>query len=600
VPLSLEQLLGNWQADFSRRIEDRRKSHDTTSDIWEERPVTVDRFVLDKEYLGLRGTVYDVIVEDLVDLLDGWERLQPKYDVAVFNEAIGTGKSFKLSICAIYIAYVLLCLRFPQVAMGLAPGSRLAIMNVAVTANQARDVVYGRIYNTVVASPWFMDRFPPNDEKGSRLEFDPTPRKRRQREQKGWFKNITILPGSSSEYSAVGYDLVCGIIDEASLFKQIDRSMKTDEGEHDMNQAEIIFDTFSSRLKSRFWAKGHPAILVLGGSPQYQDDFLEKKCSEARIKPRMFVRRRSHWDVHHSKWSGKAFYFDLRNLCVLSTEKEQEALAKGELHREDIFLRVPDLYRNDFEERGGAALRNLGGRPTKAVHRFFSRPYVVEERCNFERENPLESTFIFKEWFGPISSGPHTIHVDLALNKCAAALCMAHMSGLSPTGEPLVFVDLIMRFVKEDFAEGEIIFDDIRGIILQLVEMGFNLELITYDGWQSIDSIQQLIYRYDLNAEEFSVDRTPAPYYNLKRLIIKDQIDYYDSTRDDQEGTGIPTVVSELQSLEEVMEGNRTKIQKPAKQTKDMADAMCGAANNILRYPPLQRTAEEDFETKSF
>ncbi len=81
----------------------------------------------------------------------------------------------------------------PQKFYGLDPDSIIAIMSMSITTGQARKITFGKVYPKIVGSPFFRDYFP----------ADP----RLKREIRIPKAGISIFPGTSSELSALGFDL---------------------------------------------------------------------------------------------------------------------------------------------------------------------------------------------------------------------------------------------------------------------------------------------------------------------------------------------------------------------------------------------------------
>lgn len=96
--------------------------------VWEEIRAPVDEFIDSPEYMNSSRECWPSVKQDLVDLFTG------DYDEAVFDEAIGSGKSYKASGITAYFLYSLACLKNPQAYFGLARGSQINIINMSKTA----------------------------------------------------------------------------------------------------------------------------------------------------------------------------------------------------------------------------------------------------------------------------------------------------------------------------------------------------------------------------------------------------------------------------------------------------------------------------------
>lgn len=98
---------------------------------YKEKPADIETFVKGENYLNLSISIRPKVLEDLKALFSAPSRFAYcNYQEAVFDEGIGTGKSFKTSIIISYILHHLLCMENPQRDFGLEDKSLVAIMNM--------------------------------------------------------------------------------------------------------------------------------------------------------------------------------------------------------------------------------------------------------------------------------------------------------------------------------------------------------------------------------------------------------------------------------------------------------------------------------------
>lgn len=126
----------------------------------------------------------------------------------------------------------------------------------------------------------------------------------------------------------------------------------------------------------------------------------------------------------------------------------------------------------------------------------------------------------------------------------------------------------------------EIQLGEIRRLLYDLRnERRFRLVTVTYDGFQSTDSIQQL-RKNRFRAQNLSVDKQTLPYEDLRDAIMDERIEFpryltYVSIGD----TKVEEVaVRELLQLQDTGK----KIDHPAKGSKDLADAMAGVVTTLM------------------
>ena len=525
------------------------------SKIWRWRPVPVSEWMMGKGYLNLKKVLRKVVYDDVVEFFkttDGnpWNRL---YNEAAFCEGIGSGKSYKTSIIVTYFMYLLLCLREPQEYFGGDKSSKIAIMNMSISAINAKKVIFSEIKSKIDSCEWFLekpwhcpDARMPDPNCVSELRFK---------------NNTCIMPGSSSWRTAVGYAIMVGIMDEAGAYRTTDNS----------DQAEDIYHTLQRRLGSRFEEKG---AIILAGSPLYENDFLERKLKEGQEEgSNVLSRRRNLWDAKYPDWDGDYFYIDKVNRVMLDEKPKEE-----DMKDVDAIPRIPFLFKA-FKANVTKALRDFGGTPSTTINAFFEAPKIVLERVNKERtKDPVDNFGRFAEWFKPMDKEAfHTIHVDLAISGDACGLALGHYDGTTPEGATKIYIDLVMRM--QGSKEAHIKISKIRDYIYALTALGFNLELITYDGFQSTDSLQ-ILESKGYEVELLSVDRTTVPYYDLKEAINENRLDYYNIKSGTDEPSASEVLVRELMCLEEI-EGK--KIDHPPKGSKDVADGVAGVVHNVIR-----------------
>lgn len=515
------------------------------------------------EYVG-KETVYDISM--------------PLYHNFIANDII-VHNSFKLSILASYMAYKLLCLRNPQKTFNLAPSSKIAIMNMSVSASQAKRVVFGEIKNKLDYSPWFQRNYPPNPRIRSELQFDWSPN---VPDPDRIYKNIYIIPGSSSGFAPLGYNLFCGIIDEATLWRDTDNK----------DYVEEVYSIIKRRITSRFMDKG---LIVLGGSPMYSTDFLEKRIKqheEAEEKDsKIMVRRRSHWDAKYPDYNGPIFYFHLEDSKVFEDEeklnKERDRVAKkaGKNWKEAVetfdkqIKEIPMMYYDDFKNNPEGSKRDLGGWPSDTISKFIDTPGIIEEGINYKRKDPVKAPYMFKKWFGPVSNKIwHAIHIDLALTGDCCGIAMGHPDGFTEEGGVNIFIDFIMEI--QGSKEKPVQIEDIRKMIYSLTKMGFMIGKITMDGFQSADNMQ-ILRKNGYLAEYLSVDRSLVPYEEWKAATYENRINVYYHEK----------YINEAKKLEKI---KNKKIDHPRNGSKDCTDAVAGVVNSCIELATWDPPEIED------
>jgi hypothetical protein len=169
-------------------------------------------------------------------------------------------------------------------------------------------------------------------------------------------------------------------------------------------------------------------------------------------------------------------------------------------------------------------------------------------------------------------------HVDLALtrDRCGVAV------GCSPGQQRVVRIDPETGHRYEELAPqlwydllveicappgGEIDIAEVRDLLELLRRHGFRLRFVTYDSWQSAESIQQW-KRKGVQADTLSVDADLEAYDALKTGLYEGRVSYYES----------PPLHRQLVELE--INYVKKKVDHRPRGSKDLSDAAAGVAKH--------------------
>jgi hypothetical protein len=250
---------------------------------------------------------------------------------------------------------------------------------------------------------------------------------------------------------------------------------------------------------------------------------------------------------------------------------------------------IPIEYEDEFRQNPERAMRDYGAQPSMAIQGFFNDPDVIKQAANYNRKHPIDlKTGDFAEWFynlkssATFDSDKRFIHIDLGLNREGKGDCAGFAMGKfagwqevkSIEGKmekrPKIFIDFMLRITARP--KDEIKFEEVRQYIYKLKDIGYNIAKVTFDGWQSVDSVQTL-RSAGFNADFLSIDRNPEAYYTLKGALLDSRLDFY----------YYQPFIEELSQLEEV---KGTKIDHPRRGSKDVADAVAGVCYHAGRGTP--------------
>lgn len=541
-----------------------------------ERPATLREFLGD-QYLNIDKGVRQSIKNVLADIMG--EDVSPEkptvYEKAMITGGIGIGKTTIASIVLPYLVHWVLCLKDPQAFFDLLPGSRIAFMQMSTSEGQAKEVVFGDIKARISHSPWFK-KYPWNKDFKNQLRFA---------------KDIWIIPGDSTETTFEGYNIMGGILDEADSHKVTPNKDYAEQG----------FETIYNRMSSRFGDRGF--VLVIGQMKK-SIGFAARKFSEFRLDPKAYACRMSIWesrgfDYYKCKQVGPhSLNLELApsQVCEKVHTFHYDTLRKQiippllvSMITGDTMIEIPELYRQQFELNPEKALKDLAGIPPIVGDPFISLVHKLHEARDrwierLDADSPVDPKGRIAPWFRAKNSIRHAAHIDIgyASGGDAAAIAMGHVPEMvvyDGERKPFIVIDFLYRFSAP--AGGEIMLSDIRHVLYSLRDdMKFRLTLVTMDGFQSQDTMQQLRKR-KYQAEYLSMDRQLGPYQDLREAIYENRIcfpPYIVEYRFHDRTELIEIAIKELSELVDT----GVKIDHPEGGSKDVADAMAGVVFSLM------------------
>jgi hypothetical protein len=484
--------------------------------------------------------------------------------------AIGVGKTFIAVFSQAYQLYVLSCIRDPQRFFRLAPSDEIIIAIQSLNASTAKAVDFERLKNTISGSPYFKEVFPFDKNLTAELHFP---------------NRIQVVPFSSNPQAAISRNIIGGIIDEVNWFQKVEQSKQAADGGF-FDQALEVYNSIVRRRKSRFLIKGRMfGLLCLVSSKRYPGEFTDQKAEEARQqkakhgKSDIYVYDRRLWEVKpEDTYCGLWF-----NVFCGDSAHKPRVLEDGEEVEDKLrhlVLRVPVEFRSEFERDLLSAIRDIGGMATMALHPFIVDTEAVSESfgkvpsiisredCDFVQTKLLIDPAQFVN-----PKEPRFAHVDLGLTGDSAGVAVGHVvkfiemqrGGWSET-LPMIRYDLLLE--AKPPRNGEIEFAKIRTLFYRLRELGLNLKWVSYDSWNSKDSMQ-ILAQQGFVTGLCSMDTDTMPYDTLKTAFYDRRV----------EAPAHAKAMKEVTRLErDPMTG---KIDHPADFSKDVADAMAGVAYGL-------------------
>ena len=540
-------------------------------------PVDAKTFVESSDYLGqppLSSIQYDIVEamsqiykkEDLQELYGSVEGSR-YYEKYTKNEIIlqlgkGSGKDFTSTVACAYIVYKLLCLKDPARYFGKPSGDAIDLINVAINAQQAKNVFFKGFKTKIEKSPWFAGKY---NAKADSVEFD---------------KSITVYSGHSERESHEGLNLLLAVLDEISGF-----ASEVGTGNEQGKTAENIYKAFRGSVDSRFPDLGKVVLLSF---PRYQGDFISKRYDDVIAEKETVEKKHTfimNENLPHDD-ANNQFEINWEEDNIISYKVPKILALKRPTWEVNPTRKIDDFKLAFYTDLGDAMMR-FACVPTFASDAFFKQKEKLEKCMN--TRNPLDSFRRFDETFKPDPDKTYYIHADLAQKHDKCAVAIAHVDkwvNIQVIKDyeqvaPIVIVDAVAWW--EPKAEGPVNLSEVKQWIINLRREGFNLGMVSFDRWQSFD-IQNELQAVGIRTETVSVAK--KHYEDLAMMIYEERVAI----------PMIPILLEEMSELK-IMKGNR--VDHPRKKSKDLADAVCGAVFGAISHTQKTNSTEIEVHTWS-
>lgn len=545
---------------------ERVSRHTVLTDLFEEEPVDLRTFVQDRKFLGnppLSDPQYEAVrhieqiyLPELYPLMveefgDYWKPVR-FINFATLEWGKGSGKDHICRVASLRAAYLLLCLRSPQEYFGIPEQDSIHLLNVASSAGQAFQA-YFKPLTRAVKRGWFQDRCHPTTNAIV------------------WDKNVEQISGHSDPETLEGLNLMVGIADEIDAFKSTDEvEARGARGLREPTRsADAILGMLRTSSATRF-PRNYKVVAI--SYPRFVGSTIQK------------LRIRGEDDV---KAKGA----------------ESKHYVSGPLATWDVNPRVsgPEDFAEDYEKDPILAAAKYECRPSKAIRPYF-RDTDLLDSCAVEcHEQPLTieydrvtqngvpvwvPVFKFRESFVAREGARYAMHGDIGITQDRAGIGMAHVSswqersffgsdedgGLVEMAEqrPVVDVDFVASFSADLTADPprEVQVRWYRMLCAELRRRGFNVRRYTFDGFQSVDSLQ-ILSTWGIDTARLSLDMSDEGWRNLRDLMVESRVSWPASAR----------LRAELEGLQRL---NNGKVDHPPGGSKDEADALAGAVVGAL------------------
>lgn len=485
----------------------------------------------------------------------------------------GSGKDHICRVSSLRIAYLLLCLHSPQRYFGMPEQDTISMLNIASSSAQA-ERSYFRPMTRVVKTGWFAAHSSP---KQNSIEYD---------------KNLEAVSGHSDAEGQEGLNLILGLADEIDAFKTKEETerYRGNQSRDSSRSAESILTMLHTSASTRF-PETFKRVAI--SYPRFLGSTIQKLTQGAREDVELLG------DASGEYVSGP--------LLTWQVNPRYDRFKKV-THPNTTEL-IPDLaaIKKDYNDDPDMAKAKYECRPSRALDTYFKnmqafrsavtldhQPITVDyEMATYRSEvtgkstESWDATFSFESGFVPREGANYCIHADLAIKADRAGIAMSHVShyedrvetGFDEEGAeviqthrlPVVTVDFVISFGASVQVQPprEIQIRWARKLAFELIRRGFHIAFVSYDGFQSVDSLQTLAL-HGIDSERRSTDLKEDYWKTLRDVAYEGRLEFPFSQ----------TLMVELESLGRY----GGKVDHPPAGSKDEADALACSVASAIEY----------------
>jgi hypothetical protein len=471
-------------------------------------------------------------------IYDGWEKVllrdfqssfsKPVPNELVFSGCIGSGKTSIARFMLVWILIKICALHNPQSTLNVTQETLLVLALFTVTLDKASLALIKPFISLLDQSPYFQAV----GKQSEFQEFSGTsiiPYVARQKYIE-FPNNVIINMGSTVEH-AISYSMFGAILDEAEF-------SATGGGPE---RSFALYSNLKERIRSRFLGSQYTLLTLVSSSRYTQGiiaDYIENTDPN---DPFTKIYSFAIWDIKHfdAYKDGKPFYVMVGNKSNphrILDDTDQKAYEEGRLAipLKCSVIKVPEVYRKDFQRRIADALSNLAGIAVahSSTYVFSDDPIECIELCpelcietNLGNDDNIFDCIpegVFTNTFGSVrfkidATAMRYVHLDLA-ETGRAAITIIHPADFN---DRIMYVaDLIIELntnTKIDMTAISKFLDKLSQVC--------TIAKFTTDQYQSTYIRQQAIV--DHIAEEvglLSTIKTTDPYETASRIVQNKQL----------------------------------------------------------------------------
>ena len=530
------------------------------ADFWRP-PPSIEEFLNDDFFLGSvcrrieeenQNGLYPCWMEVLGDAFAPSSKVQQ----LILSGCIGSGKSFCGSVAILYKMARVLCMRNPLLYFGMSKISKLTFTFLSTDRSQVKEGAFSYAVNGMLASPFFNEQAVVDEKKKySTMKID-------------LMKGVTLEAGSKARH-ALGRNVLGVLIDEINFRIEKDAA----------KEAEKLVKGLDRRYKSRF-RQSTEGLTVIISSANQETDFLVGHMKKMRSSPSAMVVDLPYWKtagpVKYADQGGYRFekdpndkeawfHVDIGNSTdqprILDDPEDLAAIMTTSPSR---IMAVPVEHRSEFEDDLLLAIKDIGGRSTGRMAKYFSnvmpliqslrdytpsaKGYQVELSvdCEHQLKDFFHEDILLKEYSGGWfprrdPKSPRFIHMDMSTGAMdAMGIAMVHpvyyrnvskMDLATQTRQimamPVFELDFAIRLIRGKSKE-PLDYGKIREFILWLRDKGFTISSVSCDLRALSYETRNILKRLGFNSQYFSLDINKTGYETFKQIVHENRFMFHE------------------------------------------------------------------------
>ena len=530
-----------------------------------------------EEFVGIK--LRRIQREFVRDLYSVNEKGHQNFSEAVLISGMRSGKSVCAGLIATFQVHRLLSMDNPAKDFNQLVGDRITVQCIASSQDQAGETIYAKVEAIVNSSYWWKtyiewlqkkETAPGGKGIGSIYQKFSTSIEFKD-------KNIAILALHSNSASLAGKTSACCVFDELSRFDVAEGNV---QAKSQKKSAQAVYNTASRSITSLMpFSK-----VVTITSPMYEDDYGmqlllrsgtfkggEHSAIVEALRSKVPDKSGQLLGYHFTTFEVNPSIDENGNTVMGGTSEDMEFFKSKKAQDPEAYnrdyLAIPPSAISPYIEYPERLLNCINKVPTDKV--TFADRYI-------EDMADVDGAYVTRQYIAKyltVLSSDRTkkyyLCADGGETRDSFVIGMAHGEQYTRTEKDVlgneveipsfkIMIDFIEAWIPDKQRRITVNFKNVEETIFKLTQ-AFNVKSVSYDQWQSVESIQSLFSK-GVNTEKIGANL--EMYETLKQMIYTNKV----SIPDDEK------LFKELRQLN-LLKGLR--VDHPSGGSKDRADVLC-------------------------